>query len=55
MTVKTYNFAEVKQHNKKDDLWLIIKDSGCHNVYDVTKFYDDHPGGGELLTQATGM
>ncbi|CAG9462738.1 unnamed protein product [Pedinophyceae sp. YPF-701] len=51
---KSLAFAEVAQHNKKDDLWLIIQVDGTHNVYDVTKFYDDHPGGGDLLTQATG-
>lgn len=30
--------------------WIIIKDS----VYDVTKYLDDHPGGGELITEWAG-
>ena len=32
---------EVKQHNKPGDLWFIIKG----NVYDVSNFYMNHPGG----------
>lgn len=28
----TYTAAEVKQHNKKDDMWLIVE----NNVYDIT-------------------
>ncbi|XP_037046017.1 cytochrome b5 [Bradysia coprophila] len=30
--------------------WIIIKDS----VYDVTNYLDDHPGGGELITEWAG-
>lgn len=26
-----------------------------HQVYDVTPFLDDHPGGDEILLTATGM
>lgn len=32
--VKKYTFAEVKEHNKPTDLWVVIHDK----VYDVTKF-----------------
>lgn len=32
--VKKYSRADVKKHNKKTDLWIIIRDK----VYDVTKF-----------------
>lgn len=31
---KKYTHAQVKQHNKESDLWLIINDK----VYDVSKF-----------------
>lgn len=34
---KTYTLAEVKGHNKKTDLWVIIHDK----VYDVTKFLSE--------------
>lgn len=33
-SVKKYTFAEVKEHNKPTDLWIVIHDK----VYDVTKF-----------------
>lgn len=31
---RTFTIAEVKTHNKSDDLWFIIHDK----VYDATKF-----------------
>lgn len=33
-SVKKFTFAEVKEHNKPTDLWVVIHDK----VYDVTKF-----------------
>jgi len=36
---------EVRKHNKKDDIWLIINE----NVYDVTGFLNRHPGGFRIL------
>lgn len=32
--VKKFTYAEVKKHNKADDVWIVINDK----VYDVTKF-----------------
>lgn len=31
----------VAAHNKPDDLWIVIDE----DVYDLTKFQDEHPGG----------
>ncbi|XP_068148382.1 cytochrome b5 [Drosophila tropicalis] len=47
-----YDLSEISQQNGKGGkpCWLIIKG----NVYDVTKFIDDHPGGGELLLEYGG-
>src|SRR5687767_12840585 len=42
---------EVSKHNKEDDLWLVING----NVYDVTKFANEHPGGVDTLVAATGI
>lgn len=38
---KTFSTADVGKHNKGNDLYIIV-DS---DVYDLTKFQDDHPGG----------
>lgn len=38
---QTFETADVAKHNKPDDLWLIVDE----DVYDVTKFQDEHPGG----------
>ena len=37
---KTFKQTDVAAHNKLDSLWIIIDG----DVYDVTKFQDDHPG-----------
>lgn len=42
--------AEVAQHNKPEDAWLIIDG----HVYDVTKWAAEHPGGPELLWDVAG-
>ncbi|VDC06158.1 unnamed protein product [Peniophora sp. CBMAI 1063] len=46
---KIVTYAELKEHNKKDSVWLLI--SG--KVYDVTKFLDEHPGGDEVILTET--
>ncbi|EDX10647.1 cytochrome b5 [Drosophila simulans] len=47
-----YDLSEVAQQNGKNGkpCWLIIKG----NVYDVTKFLGEHPGGGEALLEYGG-
>ncbi|KAL7933851.1 hypothetical protein V8C35DRAFT_302587 [Trichoderma chlorosporum] len=45
-----YTLDQVAQHKRRDDVWMII-----HNeVYDVTKYLMDHPGGIEILIEAAG-
>lgn len=38
---KTFPMDEVKKHNKDTDCWVILHGQ----VYDVTRFLNDHPGG----------
>jgi L-lactate dehydrogenase (cytochrome) len=38
---KTINAQEVAKHNAPDDLWLVVEG----NVYDMTEFAPQHPGG----------
>ncbi|KAM8719985.1 hypothetical protein ACLKA7_006101 [Drosophila subpalustris] len=47
---KEISLATVKEHNKPNDLWLVID----NKVYDVTKFLLEHPGGEEALTSVAG-
>lgn len=42
---KNYTMAEVAPHNNQNDCWLVID----KNVYNVTTFIPDHPGGEQIL------
>ena len=37
-------------HSKEEDCWLVIDG----NVYDVTPFLDEHPGGFDIILASTG-
>ncbi|XDG05132.1 hypothetical protein ABKA04_004747 [Annulohypoxylon sp. FPYF3050] len=46
----TFSKSDVASHNKGDSLWIIVDD----DVYDLTKFQDEHPGGKKILTRVAG-
>lgn len=46
-----FTAEEVARHNKASDLWLIIDG----DVFNVTKFIDEHPGGGDVLLEHAGQ
>uniref|UniRef100_A0A0N5BVB7 Cytochrome b5 heme-binding domain-containing protein n=1 Tax=Strongyloides papillosus TaxID=174720 RepID=A0A0N5BVB7_STREA len=48
--LKEFSSAEVALHNSKESCWIILNDK----VYDVTKFLDEHPGGGEVILDQAG-
>ncbi|XP_070503761.1 cytochrome b5-like [Chironomus tepperi] len=50
MDTKEFTIAEVSAHNTRNDLYMIIDD----NVYDLTKFAAEHPGGEEILIEYAG-
>ncbi|GAA5854469.1 hypothetical protein JCM3766R1_002143, partial [Sporobolomyces carnicolor] len=43
--------SEVEQHKSADSAWVIIEG----NVYDVTDFLGEHPGGKKVLLNACGQ
>lgn len=49
-SLKSYTLKEIKKHNKKNNLWIIIKDK----VVNVTKWQNSHPGGSSILKKYGG-
>jgi flavocytochrome c len=47
---KEYTMEEVAKHNKKEDLWVVVKGI----VMDVTNWLDEHPGGPQALMNFMG-
>ena len=47
---KTLDAAEVAKHNTQDSCWVIL----YGNVYDVTSFLPDHPGGSSIVLKLSG-
>ncbi|EME89761.1 uncharacterized protein MYCFIDRAFT_160920 [Pseudocercospora fijiensis CIRAD86] len=47
---KSFSTADVAKHNKGDDLYIIVD----QDVYDLTKFQDEHPGGKKILQRVAG-
>ncbi|KAL0921056.1 hypothetical protein M5K25_008087 [Dendrobium thyrsiflorum] len=48
-STKKYSFSEISNHTSKDDCWLIIHGK----VFNVTSFLEEHPGGEDVLLQAS--
>ncbi|KAF9877432.1 hypothetical protein CkaCkLH20_05132 [Colletotrichum karsti] len=46
-----YTAKEVAAHREANDCWMVIHGQ----VYDVTKYLHDHPGGAEVLVEAAGV
>jgi cytochrome b involved in lipid metabolism len=48
---QTFSPADVASHNTAEKGLYIIVDN---NVFDVTKFIDEHPGGAKILKRVAG-
>eukprot|EP00616_Rhizochromulina_sp_CCMP1243_P001703 CAMPEP_0118993064 /NCGR_PEP_ID=MMETSP1173-20130426/54376_1 /TAXON_ID=1034831 /ORGANISM="Rhizochromulina marina cf, Strain CCMP1243" /LENGTH=117 /DNA_ID=CAMNT_0006944289 /DNA_START=1 /DNA_END=351 /DNA_ORIENTATION=+ len=46
----SFTVEEVAEHNKAEDLWLIVDGK----VYDVTNYYEGHPGGEDAMLRNAG-
>lgn len=47
---KSFSTSDVASHNKPTDLYIIVDE----DVYDLTQFQDEHPGGKKILTRVAG-
>ena len=47
---KSYSTTEVAKHDSSKDCWLIIS----NNVYDVSSFLSEHPGGSSMIVKYCG-
>lgn len=47
MSDRVITQEELNKHNKRDDLWLQI----CGNVYNLTDYMENHPGGIDRLIE----
>ena len=47
---KTFTYNDVQQHRSADSCWVVL----YGNVYDVTSFLPDHPGGSKIILQLAG-
>ncbi|KAI0392236.1 FAD binding domain-containing protein [Xylariaceae sp. FL0594] len=47
---KEYTLEEVAKHNKKDDLWVVVKGV----VLDLTNWLEEHPGGPQAIMNFMG-
>ncbi|KAJ8934391.1 hypothetical protein NQ314_013432, partial [Rhamnusium bicolor] len=45
-----YSLADIKKHNDNRSTWIVIH----NNIYDVTEFLNEHPGGEEVLLEQAG-
>ncbi|XP_014237118.1 cytochrome b5-like [Trichogramma pretiosum] len=48
--VKYFAKNEIEKHNTRESCWIIVN----NGVYDVTSFYEQHPGGEEVLLEQGG-
>ncbi|XP_070504280.1 cytochrome b5 [Chironomus tepperi] len=44
------SLSDVALHDTPDDCWIVIYD----RVYDVTNFFDNHPGGTDIILEYAG-
>ncbi|XP_060949617.1 cytochrome b5 [Limanda limanda] len=47
---RLFRLSEIQEQNSFKSTWIIIH----HQVYDVTKFLEEHPGGEEVLREQAG-
>ncbi|KAJ5152804.1 NADH-cytochrome b5 reductase 1 [Penicillium canariense] len=51
LVVPEYTMEDVAVHNTKADMWMVIHGQ----VFDITKYVQDHPGGADVLVEVAGQ
>lgn len=49
-----FSRSEVAQHNTIEDLWVILQLKDSFEVFDLTEYVDEHPGGAAIANHAGG-
>ena len=49
--VQAYDVTEIRLHNSEDDCWMVL----YNQVYDMTDYLDDHPGGATPMIPSCGL
>lgn len=49
--MKQFSVGDVSHHKSEDDCWIILN----NDVYDVTSFLHEHPGGKDVLFKYAGQ
>ncbi|KAF2756478.1 cytochrome b5 [Pseudovirgaria hyperparasitica] len=50
ISLETFTIEDVLAHDKADDIWVVIDGE----VFDLTSFVDEHPGGRKVLLPVAG-
>ena len=50
MQLLAINLLQVQRHNNRDSCWVIVEGE----VYDVTDFLEEHPGGANIILRYAG-
>ncbi|KAF3402009.1 NADH-cytochrome b5 reductase 1 [Penicillium rolfsii] len=51
MVLPEYSMQDIAAHNTKTDTWIVIHGQ----VFDITEYLQDHPGGAEVLVEVAGQ
>lgn len=46
----SFTLEQIAKHNSREDCWIVIRD----DVYDVSEFLSEHPGGAEQIAPYCG-